>query len=161
MEREKKCTKCEKVKNLDEFYKNKNKKDGLTCWCKICHKKYQNSEQGKIIADKHRKNNSYRCWARDTLKDHRRKSNKIKTTTDELEIKAKQSTHCNICGSKLNWKRGNGSTTNSPTLDRINNENIISVDSIQILCRACNTKKSSQTMKELVNWCEMVVTKFN
>ena len=39
----KKCSKCNTLKSLDSFYKNKNKKadpDGYARWCKDCMKKY-------------------------------------------------------------------------------------------------------------------------
>lgn len=36
----KKCTKCGEVKPLDEFRKNKARKDGLTIHCKACKKAY-------------------------------------------------------------------------------------------------------------------------
>lgn len=35
---EKKCCKCKKVLSVEEFYKNKSKKDGLTTECKVCNK---------------------------------------------------------------------------------------------------------------------------
>lgn len=34
----KKCTKCEKVKTEEEFYKDKSTRDGLARWCKECQK---------------------------------------------------------------------------------------------------------------------------
>lgn len=40
----KKCPKCGETKNIDEFYKNKTRKDGFSSWCKKCdnknHKNY-------------------------------------------------------------------------------------------------------------------------
>jgi hypothetical protein len=36
----KKCTKCEKIKPLDQFGKHKNMKDGLATWCKNCKSEY-------------------------------------------------------------------------------------------------------------------------
>ena len=44
----KKCSKCEEVKELSEFYKHRRRKDGLSASCKICDKTYQ---------AKYRKNN--------------------------------------------------------------------------------------------------------
>ena len=43
------CTKCQKKFDLSEFYKDKSKKDGLSCWCKSCQKCYneQNKEKRK------------------------------------------------------------------------------------------------------------------
>jgi len=39
--KKKKCGKCELEKNLNEFTKNKSKKDGLNNYCKECNKTYQ------------------------------------------------------------------------------------------------------------------------
>ncbi len=39
---EKKCKKCEVVKPLDEFYKDKSKKDGVRTDCKECRTQYDN-----------------------------------------------------------------------------------------------------------------------
>ena len=38
----KKCSKCQEVKSLDDFYKNRCKKDGLQTICKVCQLKHQN-----------------------------------------------------------------------------------------------------------------------
>lgn len=35
---EKPCTKCGEVKPLSEFYRNKTKRDGRHCACKVCHR---------------------------------------------------------------------------------------------------------------------------
>ena len=37
----KKCSKCLELKKLSDFNKNKNKKDGLSSLCKLCHKDYR------------------------------------------------------------------------------------------------------------------------
>lgn len=36
----KRCGKCQVFLDLDKFYKNSKKKDGLSEWCKSCHKVY-------------------------------------------------------------------------------------------------------------------------
>lgn len=36
----KRCSKCSQYKTLDEFYKDKNHKDGLQYCCKICNQKH-------------------------------------------------------------------------------------------------------------------------
>lgn len=45
----KKCSKCSKIKPLDEFYKNKTTQDGLNCWCKSCVKVYQQEHREQAI----------------------------------------------------------------------------------------------------------------
>ena len=44
---EKKCTKCEEVKSLDEFSKDKRNKDGKQSRCKSCHKEYKIKNKDK------------------------------------------------------------------------------------------------------------------
>jgi hypothetical protein len=43
------CTNCGVEKPISEFYKNKNIRDGFTCWCKKCdsdsHKKYRKNNK--------------------------------------------------------------------------------------------------------------------
>ena len=39
------CAKCEEVKNRDEYYKNKARKDGLVIYCKICSRARTNARQ--------------------------------------------------------------------------------------------------------------------
>ena len=36
----KRCPKCDTYKSLDQFGKDKSKKDGLKVWCKSCKKEY-------------------------------------------------------------------------------------------------------------------------
>lgn len=54
----KNCTKCHTIKDLNEFCKDKRKKDGRSSHCKICHNKitrqYRETEEGR---KKHRKAN--------------------------------------------------------------------------------------------------------
>lgn len=52
----KSCSKCEKVKPLSEFHKDKRAKDGLYAHCKECHYEmthaYEQSEKGKEVIRK-------------------------------------------------------------------------------------------------------------
>lgn len=69
--------------------------------------------------------------------------------------------NCAICGKLLRWERGYGKCAHdSPTLDRIDNENFIDVNNTQILCHRCNTAKGDLDMSSFVSYCEMVVKKF-
>lgn len=63
------CTKCHKELDVSEFYKNKNKKDGLDSWCKYCTsanrtKYYQNKSnreyKRKWDREYYKKNKTYR-----------------------------------------------------------------------------------------------------
>ena len=65
----KKCCKCDIVKPLSEFNQQKQRKDGLTSWCKICVRNRckewynENSEKVKYKESKTRK--SKRKWIHD------------------------------------------------------------------------------------------------
>lgn len=48
----KRCFKCNKIKSLSEFQKDRSKKDGLQIYCKSCRKEYQQSLQGKATSRK-------------------------------------------------------------------------------------------------------------
>jgi hypothetical protein len=34
------CTRCKKRRKIEQFYKDKTVKDGLSSWCKACTKEY-------------------------------------------------------------------------------------------------------------------------
>lgn len=48
----------------------------------------------------------------------------------------------------------------SPTLDRLDNEQIIRSDNILILCYQCNATKRDRTLKEFLDYCRAVSVKF-
>jgi len=63
MNNDKRCTKCERVKPLDEFYGNKKSKDGLEYSCKECYREAQveyrkkNREKIRAYRNQHYKDN--------------------------------------------------------------------------------------------------------
>jgi len=58
------CSKCGEEKSVEEFSRNKSRKDNLSIWCKICNCEYnkiyylKNIEKEKERCIKYRKNNS-------------------------------------------------------------------------------------------------------
>ena len=48
----KECKKCGKYKDVNSFYKNCTKEDGLHVWCKKCHKEYQKEKYSKKLGKK-------------------------------------------------------------------------------------------------------------
>jgi len=54
----------------------------------------------------------------------------------------------------------NQKNTVSATLDRINNENHMSIDNVQILCHSCNTAKGTKPMEEYIDHCKFIANKF-
>lgn len=81
----KECSKCKEVKSVDNFYKDKQKKDGLTSSCKICvdinDRKYKDTIDGKK-----------------TLKKRNIKSKYGLSWVEYLEMYNSQNGKCDICG---------------------------------------------------------------
>ena len=52
------CSRCKELKSVDEFGKDRSRKDGLTGRCKGCMKEYQQSDNGKAAQRKYRQSDS-------------------------------------------------------------------------------------------------------
>jgi hypothetical protein len=171
----KKCSKCRKDKDWSEFYKNRSAPDGLAYWCKDCTREYRQTDKSKKRTKEYYKNNknyfseyttSYQNtkdgykhnWC-GTLHRHRYKGIEIHISSKELFEFIQDKNTCAICGKTLNWSRNGkkGGAHDSPTLDRINNENYIDLNNIQILCYQCNVGKQKMTNGEYINQCKMVL----
>ncbi len=64
------CTKCGTEKKLDQFYKNKSKKDNLSCWCKKCTKKYKKEYHIKNKENINQKSKSWYIDNKEKAKDY-------------------------------------------------------------------------------------------
>lgn len=102
-------------------------------------------------------------WAESTLESHKKKGIIIEITVKELRLFIEDKTHCCLCDKELDFSYGNKSgkiQLNSPSLDRINNEGVINITNIQIVCNECNKTKGVKPMKEFIEYCDMISKKF-
>jgi hypothetical protein len=65
------------------------------------------------------------------------------------------------CGCKLSHdtpygERGLIPKTNHPILDRINNETVLRLDNVEIICWKCNSTKLNRTKEEFYEYCRDV-----
>lgn len=97
-------------------------------------------------------------WARNSLYTHRAKGFDVKIKPPELFAKALNTNNCEICGRELLYYKGgrNGPSINSASLDRMNNEEIITSENILILCWGCNVTKGPRTMREFHEYCKFI-----
>jgi len=159
----KKCTKCGKLKNIDEFY---TRLGNLSARCKSCENESKQEYNRKHPDKKSRWNKQWRtrnlveAWAMDTLYKHGKNGYKIEISNECLVDIAKITTRCEICGTELKWISDGKISLDSPTLDRLHNSDVINKDNIQIICLKCNTTKHNRSMDEFVDYCEHVVRKF-
>lgn len=75
----KKCSKCNKTKDSDDFRINKKSKDGLFCWCKDCEREYHNQWKLKYkdeLKEYHREYMNERYNNDDEFRDKSLESNR-------------------------------------------------------------------------------------
>lgn len=84
-------------------------------------------------------------------------------TCEELYQLASKTESCFICGIQIDWQLGNKGHMNnrSPTLDRLDNEDVIRKDNILILRYKCNATKRDRTLKEFLDYCRAVAIRFH
>jgi len=83
---------------------------------------------------------------------------KILISKSEVVYMFETTTHCPICGVKLATTLGK--CNESPSLDRIDNENEIRSDNVWIICNRCNSLKRDMTMREYIEHSRMIAEKF-
>jgi len=101
-----------------------------------------------------------RQWCYRTREKHKRIGYDVQLSSDDLFKIIKNINNCEICGCLLEWWPTGKASNESPTLDRLNNEQCINENNIQVLCLKCNTMKHNNTIPELINWCELVLSKY-
>jgi len=134
--------------------------------CKRKSKIYDRENKDKIGK---RKKNYYTnirpryVWVVGTLDRHKRRNIRIDISIDELEKLVLLCNKCQICGCDLDWSygtKGGKIRPNSPTLDRMDNENFINKNNILIVCNRCNSSKYDRTFKEFITYCKDIYQKF-
>lgn len=168
------CKECQRIHNKLSYQKNREKRligckkyrEENKNYYREYNRKYYKKNKQKIseIKKQYKAKHYHRFWARASITNHKKREFIIKFSIDELEKMAKETNYCPICGVKLNWEYGtkNGKIQmNSPTLDRMENNEILILDNIQILCMRCNATKLNRTMKEFIEYCAKVCNKFS
>jgi len=152
----KKCTKCNETKALTEFSPHKFGTLGVRAKCKKCY---------NIWARQYYWADARRSWVITCLSNHRRKNKySIQLSYKELLDFVCNVDTCSFCNVSLLWEKKDGNKVlndRSPTLDRIDNENIITKDNIQIICFRCNRTKGNRTMDEFVKYCQNIVNQYD
>jgi hypothetical protein len=180
------CTKCGNVRPLEDFY-FKADRGRHDSWCKYCYQEaskrrrldpdvrehdrlkndeYRSRPEYKAAQDKRRRAwdaaHFHRRWAHNTYFSHKRRGIDVRLTVDELENMAKTHEHCMLCGKQLYWSpiRRGKTQQDTPTLDRINNEDFIDGTNVMVVCHKCNTMKNDLTLTEFRDYCIMIAKKF-
>ena len=150
MQQLKKCSRCEMSKDIQEFNRDKRRKDGKRAECKLCHRK-EVSAHREANLDR-AKENWYR-WKNENparymlwrAKQHARQAGR-ESTIEEADIQTP--TRCPILGLELDYNAGKHNP-NSASLDRIDNsKGYVKGNVITISFRA-NALKRDASLAEL------------
>jgi len=86
------------------------------------------------------------------LSAHKKHGYDVQVTSEEaFEILKATGGICRYC--KKPMVRGEGKMHDrSPTIDRINNEKVMTKDNVQYICKQCNTTKGAHTHDEFIGF---------
>lgn len=156
------CNKCGEEKPISEFHKRLDRKCGLQSRCKKCQNIIHSEWVSNNLTHKRESqiqwkiSNPKRYWCNKTINHHKDSGFNINITTDELLEYITSIDTCELCGKQLSFF--NKKTSNdSPSLDRIDNEQFISIKNIQLLCHQCNTSKGARTQNEFEEYCKLIL----
>lgn len=171
----KKCAKCGLIKDVSEFYQNKNRNNELDCYCIECTNKnskqwYENNRnrvqtRHKIWVENNKekmKQMSYQ-WIENNYLRHliskciiraRKKEINCDSIDDLLEYlnPIYEQGICQKCHKKVIAR--DKSHKDSPSIDRIEPNLGYIVKNVTILCCECNRKKQDNTLEDFKSWVE-------
>lgn len=160
------CNRCKRELPITDFYAPSS---GIRYSCKRCDIEYARTfrlthpEWRRQYEKEYARKNPRRRWAIACLSGHRRRGYAIEMTCKELYALASMTDNCFICQAPLEWQLGNKGHMNnrSPTLDRLDNENVIKKENVLILCYQCNATKRDRTLQEFLDYCKGVAIRFH
>lgn len=108
-----------------------------------------------------KRQNYYNHWAYAVIDRHVRRNMEVHFTREWLEQKARETPCCELCGDELRWEpcERHWMYTNTPTLDRVSNEKVLTIDNVMILCNSCNAGKGVQSLDEYIAKCKRIASK--
>lgn len=115
------------------------------------------------LRNKRKENNYHEHWAGNCIWNHQDRGMVVEFTREWLTLKALDTPDCTICGSPLEWYPPGtpGCNTNTPTLDRISNERVLTTGNVMIVCNSCNAGKGTQSLDEYIAKCKRIAQRFN
>lgn len=154
---EKRCVKCNTIKLLTQYHKNKNTKDGYHTICKICNNKqasiWAKNNYEKVIFMKKERRKDVRYSLVESAKTRSLKKNlTFDISVNDIIIPE----YCPALNIKL-IKSSNRLSSNSPSIDRIDSNKGYTKDNIQILSFKANAMKNNASKEELITFAKWIL----
>lgn len=158
------CSKCNIEKPLSAFRKPSkvNAKYGHP-WCYDCLNVWRRSEYSRYPERYRRASKIYnethphRTWARVSVRNHKMKGYDVRFNYKQLEELALKTPACLFCGEQINYNRRGKIYDDSPSLENLNNEKIITLENSTIICYSCNRTKARRSVAEFFEYIEKVM----
>ena len=103
---EKECSKCKQLKDINNFYKSKNRKDGLHSYCKECDSIYRKKLYDNITVEEKSEKECLNCKETKDIerfpKNYYSKDKKYAICVECIRKMMRVTTHCE-CGRDLKW----------------------------------------------------------
>jgi hypothetical protein len=94
-------------------------------------------------------------WSRTTIQHHRRKF-PVLFSAHELKKVIENHSACQFCGRQFCWENSK-IQDDSPTVDRMDNGQNLTLSNILILCHQCNSTKRNRSLPEFLAYSEKIV----
>lgn len=181
----KRCTKCDELKPLDQFYRHAASRDGRRPDCKECldaraviyrnkpeNKKrvstYMKQYKTKMTAEKKRVyaqriNRSHEKSPRQALslsRNHalaRHKTENPITIAELFDLWKRQQGRCALSGVEMTWRKGRILPT-SISLDRVDGQKGYTVDNVRLVCYSVNALRHIGSDEEMLAMAEAIVS---
>ena len=151
----KKCSKCERVKPMSEFYKDVARRDGLQSYCKICEKAWKNQNRKNNPKYQKRmkeycKNRSQSIHGKYLAYIHAAKHRNRSFALSKIDFALLVSSPCYYCGELQENFNG---------VDRVNNDKGYTLDNCVSCCEMCNRMKLTKSKEEFIMKCKQIIEK--
>ena len=147
------CTRCKEFKDASCFHRDRTSLNGLSIYCKSCHRKDENNYLKTLKGYLSRKIISARVHSRQLNREF------SITTSDIFCLWNKQDGKCYYTGIKMEHHGSieKGSRNSKcVTIDRIDSERGYVADNVVLCCWAINSMKSNMNVIQFVEWCSLV-----
>ena len=150
MERQKKCSICDTIKNLDDFYKSQRGTKCIECVLKIGReykrKKRLNPEHRKIEGLKQNERR-VRLWQNTLIHDSKRGKEHSLTVKDINEMYEKQNGLCYWFNVPLT-PSNNSKHPQQPSLDRLDRNKGYTIDNVVLTCYSANIGRNENSVED-------------